>query len=187
MSNYRVATRYAKSLLDLAKEKGQLDAVKKDIGLLENILAQSSEFRAIIKSPVIKGDKKQEIFNKIFKGNLNPITDSFIQLLLRKGREASLNEVSQSFISQYNQLKNITKVTLTSAVKLDSATVEKMISSLKRNENLGEVELTELVNPEIIGGFILKYGDKMIDTSVSRRVNLLHDIIEDDSYIKKYS
>jgi F-type H+-transporting ATPase subunit delta len=62
-----------------------------------------------------------------------------------------------------------------------------MLAALKTKEKLGEVELTEEIDESMIGGFILKYGDKMIDSSVSRSLGTLRNIIEDDSYIKKYS
>ena len=108
-------------------------------------------------------------------------------LVIKKGREAYLNEITHSFVLQYNELKNITPVKLSSAVKLDEHIVKGLIDSLKKNENLGEVELTQHTDEAIIGGFVLQWGDKMIDSSVSRRLNSLKGVIEDDSFVKKYS
>jgi F-type H+-transporting ATPase subunit delta len=187
MSNFRVASRYAKSLLDLSEEKQSQDQVKADMQLLLSVFQQSSPFRAMVKSPVITTDKKQEVFNRLFSGRITDLTQSFIQLVLRKGREKDLQEVAGSFISQYNERKGITRVTMTTAVALDAAAIEKITNKLKEKEGLKEIELQVQVKPELIGGFILQYGDRMIDSSISRRVNELSAVIHDDSYIKKYS
>ena len=76
---------------------------------------------------------------------------------------------------------------LITAVKLDSGVVQSLVRSLKAKEFLKEVELVEEVNEDLLGGFILEYNDKMLDQSVRRRLNELFTIVEDDSYIKKYS
>ena len=70
---------------------------------------------------------------------------------------------------------------------MDKNIIDSMIASLKAKEKLGEIELTQEVDPSMIGGFILQYDDKMIDSSVSRRLTALKGVIEDDTYIKKYS
>ena len=187
MSNFRVASRYAKSLLDLAAEKQSLDQVKSDMDLLLSVFCQSSEFRSVVKSPVIHTDKKQDVFNQVFKNRFSELTNLFIQLVLRKGREKDLQQIAGSFIVQYNERKGITRVKITTAVALDKAELQQLADRLKAKEGLKEMELHVEVKPELIGGFILQYGDRMIDTSISRKVNELSALIEDDSYIKKYS
>lgn len=186
MSSFRVASRYAKSLLLLAREKGQLDAVKNDIVTMDNAFESSSEFRAVMRSPIIPGDKKQAVIDQLFKARISSLTYSFTELLIRKGREAYLHDIANSFIDQYNELNKITPVILRSAVKLEAAAVQNIVNKLKQNEKLTEVKLTEEIDESLIGGFVLQYGDRMIDASVSRKLKQLKDVIEDDSYIKKF-
>ena len=92
-----------------------------------------------------------------------------------------------AFIVQYNVIKGITPVTIISAVKLDAGLVQSILASLKKKENLKEVELVEVIDETLIAGFVLKYEDKMIDNSVRKNLSSLRNIIEDDSYIKRYS
>src|SRR4051812_20691363 len=103
MLNPRLATRYAKSLLDLAVEKNSLEAVLKDMQLLKSICSRSNEFAVMLRSPVISGDKKQAVINEVLKGrDVSQLTDAFVKLLVSKGREQSLLEIADAFIAQYN-------------------------------------------------------------------------------------
>ncbi len=187
MSSYRIASRYAKSLIQLAQENGKLNDVYSDMKDLDRIFENSRDLKLMFKSPIIPGDKKLVIVKKLFEGKVSDLLFRFMTLMIKKGREAYFHEMTESFIEQYNVINNITPVTVTSAVKLDATQLQGMLNALKTNEKLGEVELTEVVDESLIGGFVLQYGDKMIDSSVSRRLSTLKNIIEDDSYIKKYS
>lgn len=187
MGSFRIATRYAKSLIDLAKEKGQVNEVFADIKALDNTFEESKELKSLFKSPVIPTDKKLAIVKQLFEGKTSDILYQFMVLLIKKGREADLHEIVEEFLVQYNTLKGVTPVRLITAVKMDSGEVQTIISSLKAKELLKEIELHEEVDPELVGGFVLKYGDKMIDQSVKSKLNQLYNIVQDDSYIKKYS
>lgn len=187
MSSFRIATRYAKSLIQLAQEKSVLDKVFADIKDLDTTLDNSRELQLLFKSPVIATDKKLAIVKKLFEGKVSELVYQFIVLLVKKGREGYVHEIAEQFVSQYNTIKGITPVRLISAVKLDSGLVETMVRSLKTKEFLKEIELSEEVDPELVGGFILQYGDKMIDQSVKTKLNELYAVVADDSYIKKYS
>lgn len=183
--SYRIASRYAKSLIDLAQEKGALEAVRNDMILMNESFKASHELRVFLKSPVIGPEKKLEVLNKLFLSKVNELTGKFIILMTHKGREQFLSEIAESFVIQYNVIKNITPVTITSAVKLDKATIDNLLSGLKKRENLIDVELTEKIDESLLGGFILLYGDKQIDSSVRSSLQRLHNLVADDSYVKK--
>ena len=187
MGSHRIATRYAKSLLQMAVERGELESAASDIKSIDNAFEQSAELRMLFKSPIINPDKKLAIAEKLFKGKSSNLVYSFIELLIKKGRESHFHEVVNAFVAQYNELKGVTPVKLITAVKMDSGLVQTIVSNLKAKEFLKEVELHEEVDESLLGGFILQYGDKMIDSSVRRRLNELHTLIEDNSYVKKYS
>lgn len=187
MSSHRIASRYAKSLIQLAVVNGKLDAVYSDMKSVDRAFEGSRELKLMFKSPIITSDKKLAVVTALFEGKVSELLFRFLTLMIKKGRESYFHDMVTSFISQYNVINGITPVKITSAVKLDAAQVQSMIAALKKNENLKEVELEEVVDADMIGGFTLQYDGKMIDSSVSRGLHSLRNIIEDDTYIKKYS
>ena len=90
----RIAYRYAKSLLDLCIERNQVEAVSKDMAYLHELMKESREFSLLLQSPVVKGDMKLKIMDKIFSGQIHNTTTKFIHLMTEKGREAFLKEIS---------------------------------------------------------------------------------------------
>ncbi len=186
MGSYRIATRYAKSLIELAQENGKLDEVFTDMKAIDKTFEESRDLKLMFKSPIITADKKMNVVKALFEGKVSELLYRFLTLMIKKGREAHFHYMVNSFIEQYNVIKEITPVKITSAVKLDAGLVQSIVNNLKKKEHLKEVELVEAIDPDMIGGFILQYGDKMIDSSVSRNLNSFRNIIDDDSYIKKY-
>lgn len=186
MSSTRFAARYAKSLLEIAKEKNTVSATKADIDLVSNAIATSKELRSALKSPIIPNDKKQSVLNKLFGGKISNDTSLFLNLLAGKGRSGYLTEVLAAFNTQYNELNQITKVNLITATEMNNATRDNILNGLKSKEGISNIELTQSIDPSLIGGFILVYGDKQIDTSIRSSMSKLHVLVEDDSYVKKY-
>jgi len=171
MQNPRLAARYAKSLLDLAVEQNQLDATLNDVKLLDQVSAQSRDFANVLRSPVIKADKKQAIIDAVFGSKLSPLTKAFVTLLISKGRETNLPEIARAFISQYKEMKSIKTVKLITATPVTDAVKEKIMQRATATLNDSQVELVESVDPEIIGGFILEMDDKLFDASIRRDLN----------------
>lgn len=167
-----VASRYAKSLLDLAVEKGQLEAVYADMLQVSEVAGGSREFVTFLNSPVIKTDKKIAVLKSIFDGKLNALTSGFLTIVAGKRRESIIPQMAASFIDQYRAHKNILTAVITSAQGLDAATRQKALDLVKTQLN-GEIELVEKTDSKLIGGFILKIGDKQIDRSVSRQLSNL--------------
>lgn len=167
-----VASRYAKSLIDLATEKGQLEAVYADMIQVKSVCENSHEFVLFLNSPIIKADKKIATIKAVFEGKFNPMTSGFLTIVASKRRESIIPGMAASFIEQYKTQKNILTAIVTSANGLDAATKQKALDLVKTQLN-GEVELVEKTNSDLIGGFILKVGDKQIDKSVSRQLSNL--------------
>lgn len=186
MGSFRIASRYAKSLIDLAREKGQLESVHADVVLVQSTLQASRELKSVMKSPIIASDKKLGLLAALFRAQTGPLLYQFMELLVKKGREAFLPEVLSSFQEQYNRHKGITVVKISSAVVFDEAQTAALVNGLKSAAGLHEVELHKTTDESLIGGFVVQYGDKMIDASVKRKIHELRQLIEDDSYIKKF-
>lgn len=164
-----VASRYAKSLIDLATEKNQLDAVYADMNFVKSVCSSSKDFLLFLNSPIIKTDKKIDTIKSIFDSKVSAITIAFLSIIATKRRESVIPEIAESFIAQYKEQKNILTAVVVSANGLDAATKQQALNLVKTQMN-AEVELIEKTNPDIIGGFILKVGDKQVDKSVSRQL-----------------
>jgi F-type H+-transporting ATPase subunit delta len=168
MRNPRLASRYAKSLLDLAIEQNSVDSTLQDMQLLDAISAQSKEFVNMLRSPIIKADKKQQIITAVVGDKLSPLTKAFVVLMSNKGRETYLPEIAQAFLDRYKEMKNIKTVKLTSASPLSDTLKDAIRSKLIASMPGVQVELKEEINPELIGGFVLRYDDKLVDASIRR-------------------
>lgn len=167
-----VANRYAKSLMELAIESKQLDAVRGDMKTIEQVCAENREFDLFLNSPVIKTDKKIVVLNTLFKGKISDLTLSFLNLITSKHRESLVHAIAMAFDEQYKINKNIFTAVVTSASGLDSTTRQKVTELIKSQMN-GEVELKEKIDPNTIGGFVLRIGDKQIDKTVARQLSNL--------------
>jgi len=167
MPNPRLATRYAKSLIDLAIEKDQLETIFADMQWLEAVCKASREFVVVLRSPVIKADKKEKIVEAVTKGHVGEITTAFIRLMIRKGRESYLPEVVTAFIKQYKVNKNIYTIKLTSALVMSEELKRAIVKQIQATTDMQNIELEVGVNEDLIGGFVLQAGDKLIDASIA--------------------
>ena len=155
--------------MELAAEQGKLENVRADMKSLVEIIGQNRDLRLFLKSPIIKADKKEKVMTELFKDKVSPLTFQFLALLTRKHREGILYDVAQSFDEQYKKSKNILTAVVTSAGGLDKTTRGKMLELVER-QSQGEVELVEKVDPSLIGGFILRIGDRQVDRTVARQL-----------------
>jgi F-type H+-transporting ATPase subunit delta len=186
MQNPRLATRYAKSLLDLAVERNSLEVVLKDMQALHRICAQSRDFEVMLRSPVIHGDKKLNVFTEVMKNyGVNELTMAFIALLVNKGREQFLPEIAAAFVTQYNDLKNITLVKLTTARPVNDTVKTSIVKKLSGYLPNDTIDLKTEVNEDLIGGFVLEVEDKLYDASVKKSLNEIRAGIIDMSYVSK--
>ncbi len=168
MPNPRLASRYAKSLIDLSVERNQLELVYTDMKYLQAVCKASKEFMNFLVSPIIKADKKEAIITAVTKGNIGELTTAFIKLLVVKGRESDLYEISGAFINQYNEIKGILTVKLTTAVAISDTLKQSIETKVNDTNASGSVELETAVDDKLIGGFILEFDNKLVDASILR-------------------
>lgn len=168
MQKSRLASVYAKSLVDLSQEQNQLEAVHGDMLYLKEIFKVSREFKNLMSSPIIASDKKWKIFSAVTQGKIGALTSQFIHLLIKKGREDKLEEIVESFKDQYNEVKGIYEVTLTTATQLSEEARQKFLDKLNTETSFKHVKLFTKVDPAIVGGFVLEYEDKLVDASIKR-------------------
>ncbi|MBS1599360.1 MAG: ATP synthase F1 subunit delta [Bacteroidetes bacterium] len=183
MPNPRLAGRYAKSLMDLAIEKGQLDTVYKDMLLLNDLCNNNRELVTVLKSPVIKPEKKEKILDAITKDKVSVITTSFNKLLTQKGREFYLPEIITAFIQQFKDYKGIYIVKLTTAMPVSEELKNTIVKKIQADTQMKQVELVTEVKEDIIGGFILEVGNEIVDASVAFDLNNVRKQFANNDFI----
>lgn len=185
MPNPRLAARYAKSLLDLSVEKGQLEAVYADMQWLQAVCKTNRDFVNMLRSPVISSDKKEKILAAVTAGQLSELTTAFNRLLINKSRESYLPEIINAFISQYKHYKNIYIVKLTTAAPASEEMKTAIISQIKKTSNMQNIELETFVDSSLIGGFVLQAGDKLVDASIAYDLKHIARQFENNDFIYK--
>jgi F-type H+-transporting ATPase subunit delta len=185
MPNPRLAHRYAKSLLDLAVEKDQLEQVNNDMLYLQQLTKGSRDFLTLLRSPVISADKKQGAIAAVTAGNLTEMTAAFTRLLVSKGREGELPEIITAFIKQYKDKKGIHTVKLTTAAPISDEVKNRIVEQVKTTGGIQNIELETVVDPKLIGGFVLQAGDKLVDVSIAYDLKELSKQFDNNDFIYK--
>jgi F-type H+-transporting ATPase subunit delta len=184
MQNPRLAGRYAKSLIDLSNERNQLETSYNDMKLLQRIFKSNRDFVNLLKSPVIKAETKDKIITAVLKGQLNELTDAFIHLLVRKGRESNLPEIANAFIDQYNAMKGIHKVKLTTATPVSDDVKNAMISKINKEAGFDKIEMETSVDDSLIGGFVLEFDNNLVDASILRDLKDIQKQFAENVYVQ---
>jgi len=186
MADSRVASRYVKSLLSLAVEQGVVEAVHNDMLLFDSVCAANREFVLMLRSPIVRHEKKRDILIRLFSGKVHGLTMSIIEILTRKNREPLLPAIATEFHNAYNDYKGVGKASIISAIPLDATLKAELVAMVKKLSNKPQVELDEKVDKDLIGGFILNVGDRQIDSSVKSKLKTLKIKFSENPYIKEF-
>jgi F-type H+-transporting ATPase subunit delta len=172
MNDSKISVRYSRALFQSALDKKILDKVNKDM-LFVSEVCRIPEVKEFLHSPIIVPSKKTEIFHKLLGDNVEKITLSLIDLVVKNGRESFLPAIARVFIHETMKHEGITESFLTTAVKVD-ANVKKQVTDLISEIFSTRVKLIENVDPEIIGGFILRVDDNYIDSSIRNKLRKIN-------------
>ncbi len=186
MADYRAASRYVRSLLELAQEQGALEEVHKDMQFIARTCERSFELVALLRSPIIKHDKKKAILEKIFKGKVHGLTLAMLDIITRKNRESLLPSIAAEFHNAYNNFKGIQKASITTTIALDKEIRKEIEQIVKTLSDKKTIELEEKIDENLIGGFILNVGDKQVDASISNKLRSLKLLFKQNPYIKEF-
>ena len=179
-----VAERYAKSLFELALESGKLEEVRKDMDLMLDVCLNNKDFRQLLISPVIRPDKKIAVMDAIFAGKIEDLTRKFYRLLSNKRRERFLEGIARQFIARYKKHHNIHIIEIRAAVPLSETLREKVIDIIETRTG-GTVELIEIIDKSLIGGFIVSDEGRRYDASLTRTIKKLKKEFEENLYIRE--
>ncbi len=174
MSEFSVTSRYAKALYEYAGEKNSLEKISKDILMINNTLDGSKELRSVLQSPVIKPEKKQAIIKDLFAEKVDHESLNFLNFIIEKNREDLLYGITKRFMRLSDEHAGIMNGKVTSAVELDDLQRSNIKKRLEEYTNK-KVRLSYVLDRSIIGGFIVKIEDTVLDASVRHQLEILKE------------
>lgn len=170
MSESTVAFRYAKSLISLAQEQNLVDEVYQDMTFFKQTADNNRDLMLALRSPIIRNEKKQSMLKAIFKPHVNPVSYSIFDIITKKSRESIMYAIADEFIRQYNDLKGIQKAQVITTQPLTDE-LRKQFTNMVAKATGKTVQLEESVDPKLIGGYVLRIGDRQVDASIRSQLN----------------
>jgi F-type H+-transporting ATPase subunit delta len=165
MDNSRVRVRYCKALRELAIERKLDKVILGDMKQLLRVIQESEDFRKFLKNTTLALSKKKSVIHALFKGKLNALTLSFLDLVFEYERESMLLYIVYHYIESTRLANGIRKATVTTAVDIDPGFKKKLYQKLEKSMG-SKLEFEEKTDPSIIGGFILRVDDLQMDASI---------------------
>ena len=167
----RAAVRYAKALLNLAIEKKKEEAVGKDMVLISNTINGHNDLDLALKNSIVKSEDKKAVLNKVF-GDVDPMTKQLFEVLYTNNRLDKVEEIATQYSALYDDYLGKEKAIVTTAFPMSDELELKVLTKVKELSDKS-VELENVVDESIIGGFILRIGDQQYDASVINKLNKL--------------
>jgi F-type H+-transporting ATPase subunit delta len=181
MNGSRAAIRYAKAILSFALEQQKEVEVNNDMLLVANTIHDSKELQLLLNSPVLKTELKKSALKEIFESKTSPLTIGLINLLIDNKRLPILGEVAKKYNVIFDSLKGIEVAKVTTAIPLTEELNQQVLR--KVIEITGkQATIESIINPDIIGGFILRVGDIQYDASVANKLQVLKRKFESESF-----
>ena len=166
-----IASVYARSLFEVAREHGKLDDVREQLGEFADALDGNQEMQVFFFSPYFSTQEKEDGLAKVVTG-ADPIIENFLKLLIEKHRVPTTFRIRRAFDELWREENKLLPVEVTSAIELDKKTV-KQIGDRIGEETGRKIELTESVDPDILGGLVIRVGNSIIDASIRARLDSL--------------
>lgn len=166
-----VAFRYAKSLIDLAQEQGLVETMYNDMRFFRQTVRESRGLMLLLRNPIVRIDRKYAVLDKVFSGRINPISMSFLNIITRKNRESIMDAIADEYIRLYDEMKGIEHASITTTMPLTDALREHFKTMVINAVGGKTVELEERIDPKLIGGYVLRAGDRQVDASLRNRLN----------------
>jgi len=172
MNTGLVSTRYAHALYDFAKKYKAEDQVYLQTKLMSKSFSEFTQLKSVLNNPVLGNVKKKEIILLSIGNEVNPIFDKFIDLVLANNREELFHNIALTYIDFYRKSKDIYAAKLTTAIKIDIET-EKRLIKVVENRTKGTLELDKILDPDILGGFMLEVDNMRWDATISGQLSTI--------------
>ncbi len=174
MVNVRIARRYAEALVELVEEERNVGNLAKDLETVRSAIRESSELFLFLKSPVLKHPRKVAILKTIFAGKLEESTMRALEVVTTKGREDILLDIIDQFFVILDEREGIVKVQVRGATEFTGDQKDVLLGKLERYTRK-KVKIDFALDRRLIGGFVARVGDTVLDGSVKRQLELLRD------------
>lgn len=167
-----VAKRYAEALFEVANEKSLLEQTEKDLQLIVEVIKETEDLMAFLRHPKIDLKAKKELIETNFKDSISTISKNFVYQLIDSGRIEFIGEIYKLFVKYANDARGIVDVEAVTAIPLNESNKEKVLQSFV--QKLGkEVHLKNTVDPTLLGGMVVKVGDRVYDGSINKQLEVL--------------
>lgn len=166
----KVGKRYAKALFSFALEQDNTEEVMNDMELVNNTIQQSRELQLLLKNPIMNSRKKKSVIRALFENYVGETVLKYLMIIIQKNRETFIPEIANQFVVYLKEYKNIKTAYLSTAQGVGDE-IRQTVIELLEEQTKADIELIEEVKAELIGGLVLKVGDKEIDMSIKKRIN----------------
>jgi F-type H+-transporting ATPase subunit delta len=166
-----IAAVYARSLFEVAKEQGKLDEIREQLGQIADAVAESRELQTFFFSPYFSTQEKEEGLEKAVTG-ADPILMNLLRLLIENHRMPVLFRLRRAYDDRWQEENRLLPVEVTSAVDLDEDTVRQIGDRIAEQTDR-KVQLSARVEPDILGGIVVRVGNTVLDASVRNRLEQL--------------
>jgi F-type H+-transporting ATPase subunit delta len=173
MNQSKIPVRYAKALFLLGKEKGILDSLSKEVGLLADFFVKTPFLMPWLRSPIMKMDEKKILLRRQFEGKVSPVIFKFTDLVINQKRERFFPDIFRNFLDFHKADAGIKTIILTTAMHVDKEIKQKISQRYTREDSL-EHELQTRVKPSIIGGFMIQVDDVLYDATIATEIKRLN-------------
>jgi F-type H+-transporting ATPase subunit delta len=171
MASTRAAIRYAKAILEIADSKKVASEVSADMALIASTITGNLELSSFIENPLIKTETKKDVVSEVF-ASVNPVTKSLFHLLLENKRFEILDAIAIEYNNLFDILNGVQVAKVTTAIAMDAALEAKVLAKIATFSNK-KITIENTIDPSIIGGFILRIGDKQYNASIANRLQVL--------------
>ena len=168
---------YSEAVFELAKEQGTADEIKKELEALAEIFGSAPELGRFLSAPTINFSEKLAVLEKAFKGKVSDISYNLLCVVTEKGRASLIPSIAEDYKNRWHEMKNIAEVKVTTSVPLGDSLRNKLKAKLEAVMKKS-VTLTETVDPSIMGGIVINYGNTMMDGSVKTKLEAVQKQIK---------
>lgn len=171
-----VENRYAEALIKIGLDENLLDALQDDLKDVKELVAANDELRKALINPGISSGDKKSVVEKLFK-KLNPSTINFIKLLIDKGRITLLSDIIDQYVVLADKIRECLNIKVITSIDVTKEQLDKISEKFRKMYGSKQAKVEHVVDPSIIGGIIVRIGDKMVDGSVKGKLGNMSSVL----------
>lgn len=168
-----ISKTYGEALFEIAIEEKKMDELLEEVRATEQILTENPELHRLLMHPKISKEEKISVMESIFKGRVSDELTGFLNLVIQKERYGELNDILQYFINKVKEEKGIGVAYVTTAVELKESQKEQIVEKLLATTDYKEMEMHYAVEEAVIGGMLIRIGDRVVDSTIQSKLELL--------------